>query len=294
MLIGRFAAWSGHAARSLLGAFQALLVSLALLAAFLLWHRLVPAPVALALSATVLNGLAEPSKGNEILALAVFIPWLLASFAPPAGTQALNPVVSGIIGGVMVSLYPNFLMSSLLGVGLMLVVGWRSSERPRTYLVHAITVVAISAVLSSWYLGPLIAEYAGGKQQVVADLFESGSVLNQSIVSNDSLLLFGLQVVGLVGVVVLWNRAIWARALGLLFLGILIARVLMLLRFTFTGHRFLLLYTLRYSAAAAGVLALWELWQVRGANLLRRMRSPQRLAGVVAVGAVVAVVGAQA
>src|SRR5680860_1091503 len=129
-----------HAARSLLGAFQALLVSLALLAAFLLWHRLVPAPVALALSATVLNGLAEPSKGNEILALAVFIPWLLASFAPPAGTQALNPVVSGIIGGVMVSLYPNFLMSSLLGVGLMLVVGWRSSERPRTYLVHAITV----------------------------------------------------------------------------------------------------------------------------------------------------------
>lgn len=87
-----------------------------------------------------------------------------------------------------------------------------------------------------------------------------------------------------------------ARALGLLFIGILIARALMLLRFTFTGHHFLLLYTpytLRYLAAAAGVLASWELWQVRGAGLLLRLRSPQRLAGVVAgvvaVGAVVAV-----
>lgn len=297
MMIGRVAAWSGHAAWSLLGAFQALFVSLALLAAFLLWRRLVPAPVALALSATVLIGLAEPSKGNEILALAVFIPWLLASFAPPAGTRALNPVVSGIIAGAMVPLYPNFLMSSLLGVGLMLVVGWRSSERPRTYVIHAATVVAISAVLSSWYLGPLIGEYAGGKQQVVADLFKSGSVLNQSFFSNGSVLLFGLQVIGLVGVVVLWNRATWARALGLLLIGILIARTLMLLRFTFTGHHFLMLYTpytLRYIAAAAGVLALWELWQVRGGSFFLRLRSPQRLAGVVAVGAVVAVVGVQA
>lgn len=87
MLIGRIAAWSGHEAWSLLGTFQALFVSLALLAAFLLWRRLVPAPVALALSARVLIGLTEPSKGNEILALAVFIPWLLASFAPPAGSR---------------------------------------------------------------------------------------------------------------------------------------------------------------------------------------------------------------
>lgn len=297
MLIGRIAAWSGHEAWSLLGTFQALFVSLALLAAFLMWRRLVPSPVALALSATVLIGLTEPSKGNEILALAVFIPWLLASFAPPVGTRALNPVIAGIIGGVMVPLYPNFLMSSLLGVGLMLVVGWRSSEKPRAYLVHAITVVAVSAVLSSWYLGPLLVAYAGGNQQVVADLFQSGSVLNQSIASSGSVLLFGLQVVGLVGVVVLWNRAIWARALGLLFVGILIARALMLVRYTFTGHHFLMLYmpyTLRCMAAAAGVLALWELWQVRGAGILLRLRSPQRLAGVVAVGAVVAVVGAQA
>jgi len=96
---------------------------------------------------------------------------------------------------------------------------------------------------------------------------------------------------------VLWNRAIWARALGLLFVGIVIARALMLLRFTLTGHHFLLLYTpytLRYMAAAAGVLALWELWQVRGVSLFLRLRSPQRIAGAVAVGAIVAVVGAQA
>lgn len=297
MLIGRVAAWSGREAWGLLGDFQALFVSLALLSAFLMWRRLTPAPVALALSATVLIGLAEPSKGNEILALAVFIPWLLASFAPPPGTRPLNPVASGVIGGVMVPLYPNFLMASLLGIALMLVAGWRSSEEPRAYLVHAVTVVAISAVLSSWYLGPLIVQYAGGNQQVVADLFKSGSVLNQSIFSNGSVLLFGLQIAGLVGVVVLWNRAVWARALGLLFIGILIARAYMLLRFSFTGHHFLMLYMpylLRYMAAAAGVLALWELGQARGAGLLLRLRSPQRLSRVVAVGAVLAVVGAQA
>lgn len=297
MLIGRFAAWSGHSAWGLLGTFQALFVSLALLAAFLMWRRLVPPPVALALSATVLIGLTEPSKGNEILALAVFIPWLLASFAPPVGTRPLNPVIAGVIGGVMVPIYPNFLMSSLLGIALMLVVGWRSAEEPRAYLVHAVIVVAVSALLSSWYLGPLLLEYTGGNQQVVADLFKSGSVLNHSLFSNGSVLLFGLQVVGLVGVVVLWNRTTWARSLGLFFIGILVARAYMLLQFTFTGHHFLMLYLpylLRYMAAAAGVLALWELWQVKGTGLLLRLRTPQRLAAVVAVGAIVAVVGAQA
>ena len=297
MLIGRVAALSGREAWGLLGTFQALFVSLALLAAFLMWRRLVPAPVALALSATVLIGLVEPSKGNEILVLAVFIPWLLASFAPPVGSRPLNAWVAGVIGGVMVPLYPNFLIAGLLGIGLMLVVGWRSAETPRTYLIHATIVVATSAVLSSWYLGPLILEYAGGNQQVVADLFKSGSVLNQSIFSNGSVLVFGLQVVGLVGVVVLWNRAFWARPLGLLLLGILVARAFMVLRFTFSGHHFLMLYlpyVLRYLMAAAGVLALWELWQARGPVILARLRSPQRLTAVVAVGAVVAVVGAQA
>jgi len=71
----------------------------------------------------------------------------------------------------------------------------------------------------------------------------------------------------------------------------------MLLRFTFTGHHFLMLYMpylLRYMAAAAGVLALWELWQARGTGLFLRLRSPQRLVGVVTVGTVLAVVGAQA
>ena len=296
MLIGRVAVWSGREAWRLVGASQVFLVSFALLAAFVLWRRLVPSPVALALSATVLIGLSEPSKGNEILALAVFIPWLLASFAPPIGTRPLNPIMAGVIGGVMVPLYPSFLISSLLGIGLMMVVGWRSSEKPRAYLIHSAIVVAITAALSWWYTWPLVVLYSGGKQQVVADLWKSGSVLSQSVAGSGSLLLFGLQVVGLAGIVVLWNRAVWARSLGLLLVGSLIARAYMLLRFTFTGHLFLILYipyVLHYAAAAAGVLTLWELWQVRGTRLFEALRSPQRLVGVVAVGAVVAVVGAQ-
>ena len=57
MLVGRVAAVTGHQAWSLLGTAQALVISASILAAFLLWCRLVPTPVALALSGTVLIGL---------------------------------------------------------------------------------------------------------------------------------------------------------------------------------------------------------------------------------------------
>lgn len=295
MLVGRVAALTGRQAWGLLGTSQALLIAASVLVAFLLWRRLVPANVALALSGTVFVGLLEPSKANEVFALSMFLPLLLATFAPPKGVRALNPVIAGLLFGLMVPLYPNFLMFGLLGIALMLFVGWRGADPARAYLVHAGITVGIAALMSAWYLGPLIVAYSQGKTQVVADQFKSAALANEQLqlLGSTSILLFALQVIGAAGVVALWRRAWWARPVGLLLAGVLIVKGVMLLRFVMTGHSFLLLYVpylFRFAAAAAGVLTLTELWRLRGAGLLERLGAPRRLSGVIAVAALIGVI----
>ena len=295
MVVGRVAALAGRQAWGLLGTAQALLISAAVLAAFLMWRRLVPAHVALALSGTVLVGFSEPSKANEVLALSVFLPLLLATFAPPKEVRPLNPVTAGLLFGVMVPLYPNFLMFGLLGIGLILVTGWRGAQERRAHLVHAAITVAIAVLMSSWYLGPLIVAYAQGKTQVVADQFKAGSLANMQfqLFDNNSALLFTLQLIGAVGIVALWRRAWWARPVGLLLAGVLVVKAVMLVRFVFTGHSLLLLYVpylFRFAMAAAGVLTLWELWRAWGSERLERLGTPRRLSGVVALAGLIGVI----
>jgi hypothetical protein len=295
MLIGRVAAWTGQEAWTMLGSAQALVVALAVLAGFLLWRRLVPAGVALALSGTVLIGVSEPSKANEILVLSVFLPLVLATFAPPRDVRPLNPILAGLLFGLMVPLYPNFLILGILGIALVMVFGWRAAGAPRAYLVHAVMTVGIAVVLSLWYLGPLILAYSHGKTQVVADLFKSGVLAGGQfpLFGSSSVLLFTLQVTGAVGIVALWRRAWWARPMGLLLGGVLIVKAVMLLRFVVTSHSFMLLYVpylFKFAVAAAGVLTLWEVWQLRGAGWLERLGSPRRISGVLAVAALVAVI----
>lgn len=295
MMVGRVAAVTGRQAWTLLGTSQALLISFSILVAFLLWRRLVPSPVGLALSGTVLIGLNEPSKANEVLALSVFLPLLLTTFAPPKGVKALHPLLAGLIFGLMVPLYPNFLMFGLLGIGLILFVGWQAAEQPRAYLVHAGVTVGIAFLISSWYLVPLVVAYAGGETQVVADQFKSGALANTQfqLFASGSMLLFGLQLVGAVGIVALWRRAWWAQPVGLLLAGVLIAKSVMLLRFVVTSHSLMLLYVpylFRFAGAAAGVLTLWELWQLRGGRLLERLGAPARLSGIMVLAGLIGVI----
>jgi hypothetical protein len=295
MLIGRAAAATGQEAWRMLGSAQGLFLSLGILAAFLLWRRMVPAGVALALSGTVLIGLYEPSKAYEVLALAVFLPLVLATFAPPKEVPPLNPILGGVAFGLMVPMFPNFLILGILGIALVLLFGWRAADAPRTYLVHAAITVGIAVVLSSWYLGPLIYAYSQGKTQVVADLFKSGILATGQLplFDSDSNLIFALQVVGVAGIVGLWRRVWWAQPMGLLLGGVLIMKSVMLLRFVFTGHSFMLLYVpylLRFAVGAAGVLTLWELWRQRAVPLLVRLGAPRRLSEVLAVAAVTSVI----
>ena len=299
MLVGRFAALTGREAWALLGTAQSLLIALSVLAGFLAWRRLVPAGVALALSGTVLVGLEQPSKGNEVLALSVFLPLVLGAFAVPEGRRPIHPVIAGIGFGLMVPLYPNFLMFGLLGIGLVMLVGWRTSPEPRAYLVQAAVTVGIAAVLASWYLGPLLVAYSQGRTEVVADLFKSGALANTqfALLGSRSWVLFALQLTGAAGVLVLWRLAWWARPMGLLAAGVMVVKAVMLLRFVDGGHSFMLLYVpylMRFMAAAAGVLTLWEAARLLGPVLRTRLATPPRLVGVAAVAALVGVIGASA
>ena len=299
MLVGRFAALTGREAWALLGTAQSLLIALSVLAGFLAWRRLVPAGVALALSGTVLVGLEQPSKGNEVLALSVFLPLVLGAFAVPEGRPPIHPVIAGIGFGLMVPLYPNFLMFGLLGIGLVMLVGWRTSPERRAYLVRAAVTVGIAAVLASWYLGPLLVAYSQGRTEVVADLFKSGALANTqfALLASRSWALFALQLTGAAGVLVLWRRAWWARPMGLLAAGVVVVKAVMLLRFVDGGHSFMLLYVpylMRFMAAAAGVLTLWEAARLLAPVVHARLATPPRLVGVAAVAALIGVIGASA
>ena len=294
MLVGRAAALVDRPAWTLLATAQAALVGASVLAAFLLWRRLVPGGVALALSVTTWAGLSEPSKGNEILALSVFLPLVLGAFAVPDGRRPLHPVLSGVLFGLMVPLFPNFLILGLLGVGGVIVLGWRGAPNRWAYARRAGVTVGLAAALSSWYLGPLLLAYASGQPEVVADLYRS-MALGQgqfALFDSSSHAVLVLQAVGALGVVLWWRAAWWAPPLGVLVVGILMAKTLMLSRFTGGGHSFLLLYTpylLQSALSAAGVLALHEAARAWGGRVVEALGTPRPLARVIAVCAVVAV-----
>jgi hypothetical protein len=264
MLVGRVASWTGHQGWALLGAAQALVLSAAVLVCFLLWSRLVHPGLALALAASLTVALSEPSKANEVLALGVLTPWLLASFWPPPGRRRLHPVAGGVIGGLMVPWFPNLLMVSLVGVAAMLVVGWWTSPGRGAYLRDAAVTVAIAFVIASWYIVPLVTAYAAGTTEVVADTFLSGTLVSNPLsmvdVSGDAFNV--LRVIGLLGTAALLRRAWWAPPVAMLLAGVELVRVVLLLRLVSDRHAFLLYYApyvMRYLTLAAGLLVIGHL-----------------------------------
>ena len=82
-LVGRTSALTHVPAWRLLGPAEAITLSFAVVGGYLLWRYLAPGPVALALSLPVLLCFSLPEKAFEIVALAVFIPWAVATFGDP-------------------------------------------------------------------------------------------------------------------------------------------------------------------------------------------------------------------
>jgi Arabinofuranosyltransferase A C terminal len=287
---------------SLIGHGEAVLVSAAVLVAFLMWRGLVPAPVALVLAVVPPWVFGEPRKSYEIVVLGVFLPWVLRAFAGlPRGRGGLRWWSAGIIGGLIVVTYQAPLLLGGLGIVAIIVVAWRRAERRRPYVLHLVGVAATAFVVSSWYIIPFV--YAtfhfGGKR--VNDLFVPTSIVTDPVgirflispFAGPSDLLSVVSVVGLVGLVWYWRTTWWARPIALVVAGLYAYEWLYMLVFIATGHTGYTQYTPRVTGVvltSAGVLSICA----AAPRLVERLHATWRTALPIAVTAVVLAVTAMA
>ena len=154
-LVGRTSALVHVPAWRLLGPAEAIALSFAVVAGYLLWRRLLPGPLALAVTLPVLLCYSLPEKAYEILALAVFVPWAVATFGePPRGR--LHWLPAGLIGGLSILLYWAFIVFGALGVLALAVLTWRASPDRARYVRHVALTIVVALVVASWYLIPYL------------------------------------------------------------------------------------------------------------------------------------------
>jgi len=282
-LVGRAAVLLDQPAWRLLGDAEVLFVSASVLVGFLLWRRQVGPWTALAISCVGVLAWSDPRKAYEVLALMVFIPWVLETFTRPPRSR-LHWLACGLLGGLLVVLYQAWLVYAALGLAVIVGLAWRAEPDRWAYLRRLLLVAAVAAVSSAWYVLPYLwALTTGGGGQLVSDLFVSPYYLDGLLpfLERGDLPLRGLQLAGLVGSVWLIRSTWWARPLLLIAAGAFAYRLLSLVRFVLTGHTAFAHYTARLYGvvlAVAGVLTLVHAVPL----LLRRLRisPPVGLAGV--------------
>lgn len=233
-LVGRTAALTHTPAWQLLGPAEAIAFSAAVVAGFALWRRMVPGPVALAVSLMVPLSFALPQKSYEVLALAVFAPWALATFGrPPRGR--LHWLPAGLIGGLSVAMYWAYIAYGALGIVALAVITWRASPERGRYLAHVAATLVTAAVVASWYLVP----YAGwwllhGVQQM--DMYTGGGIGASPLPFLAATPLAVLELAGLAGMVWYLRRAWWAAPLLLLTASAYAYWLLAVTAFILIGH----------------------------------------------------------
>lgn len=281
-LVGRTAALLHTPAWQLLGAAEAIAMSAAVVAGFALWRRLVAGPVALAVALMVPLCFALPQKGYEVLALAVFAPWALATFGrPPRGR--LHWLPAGLILGLSVGLYWAYVAYGALGIVALAVLTWRASPDRGRYLRHIALTLAVAAVVSSWYLVP----YAGwalmhGVQEM--DRYKGGGIESSLLPFLAATPLAALELAGLGGMVWYRRRIWWAVPMLLLTASAYAYRLLYLSYFILAGHTGSMQDTPRLIEpllATAGVLTVVQ----AAPGLIRRLTAAKPLpSGLPALG----------
>ena len=268
-LIGRGALLTDVPAWRLLGLAEIVVTSLAVLAAFLLWRRLVPAWVALAVTGVCLLHYGDPRKAFGVITLFVFIPWLISAFTEgPRGRMHWLP--AGVIGGLIMLSYIGWFPFGALGVLAVVVASWRRTADRAGYVRHVLLVGAVAAIVASPYLVPwgYAALTQGG--QAVSDLYVSSEITTNGFPFLQPTLLGALQLIGLAGLVWYRNRTWWAWPLLYLVIGSYVFWLVMGIRFVLTQHTTLLHYVPTLTGtvlAAAGVLTL----TAAGPALVRRL-----------------------
>jgi hypothetical protein len=257
-LVGRASALVHVPAWRLLGPAEAIALSFAVVAGYLLWRYLAPGPVALALSLPVLLCFSLPEKAYEIVALTIFIPWAVATFGdPPRGR--LHWLPAGLIGGLSVLLYWAFIMFGALGVLALAVLTWRASPDRARYVRHVALTVLVALVVASWYLVPYLGwGLLHGSSQVEYQ-YQGGGIQDSPLLFLSPTPLGVLELIGVIGLLWWRGRVWWGTPLLLLTAGIYAYWLLGLASFVLANHHLLLQDTPRLTSlvlAAAGVLTI--------------------------------------
>lgn len=287
--VGRASALLSVDAWRVLGEAQILTISGAVLLTFLLWTRLVPAPAALAIAAAALVTFADPRKAHEVVALAVFIPWVAATFGrPPRGR--LHWLPAGILGGLIVTTYLGFVLWGAAGIIALAWLAWRASDERRRYLSYVVKVVAVAAVTASWYVLPYGLALLREGGQMVSDQFPAPAITGEPFPFLTATPLGVLQTIGLLGV--LWyRRAVWwAMPLLCLVASAYLYRAVAASRYIITGHTGLYYHTARMITvllAIAGVLTIVH----AAPGLVRRLATRDTIPHGITATAVAALIG---
>ena len=219
---------------------------------------LLPGPLALALSLPVLLCFSLPEKAYEILALAVFIPWAVATFGdPPRGR--LHWLPAGLIGGLSIVLYWAFIVFGALGVLALAVLTWRASPDRARYVRHVALTILVAVAVASWYWIPYLGwGLLHGSSQVEYQ-YQGGGIQNSPLLFLSPTPLGVLELIGVAGLVWWRGRVWWGRPLLLLTVGIYAYWLLGLASFVVAKHHLLLQDTPRMTnllLATAGVLTI--------------------------------------
>ena len=281
-LVGRTSALIHVPAWRLLGPAEAIALSFAVVAGYLLWRRLLPGPLALAVTLPVLLCYSLPEKAYEILALAVFVPWAVATFGePPRGR--LHWLPAGLIGGLSILLYWAFLVFGALGVLALAVLTWRASPDRARYVRHVALTVVVALVVASWYLIP----YRGwgllhGSSQVEYQ-YQGGGIQDSPLLFLSPTPLGVLELIGVIGLVWWRGRVWWGKPLLLLTVGVYAYWLLGLASFVLVNRHLLLQDTPPLTGlvlAAAGVLTIAQ----AAPGIVRRLSIRTVPAGLPALG----------
>ena len=257
-LVGRTSALINVPAWKLLGPAEAITLSFAVVAGYILWRKLLPGPLALAVTLPVLLCFSLPEKAYEILALSVFVPWAMATFGdPPRGR--LHWLPAGLIGGLGVVLNWAFIIYGALGILALAVLTWRASPDRGRYVRHLVLTVIVALVVASWYLVPYLGwGFLHGSKQV-DDLFQGGGIQDSPLLFLTPSPLGVLELIGVIGLLWYRGRVSWGMPLLLLTASAYAYWLLGLASFSLTGHTLLLQDTSRLIGpmlAAAGVLTI--------------------------------------
>lgn len=282
-LVGRAAVLFDMPAWRLLAIVQCVTVSAAVIVAFVLWRRLVPAWVALAIAGLCLVVTGEPRKAYEVLALFAFIPWALSTFGWP-NRGRMHWLPAGIIGGLILQTYLGWFLFGALGLLAIAYLTWRREDDRRAYLWHLVKVVAVAAVTASWYLGPYAWAMLTADTNAVSDLFQPDSLNLGVFPFLESTPLAVLQLIGLAGLMWYAQTLWWAAPLLALAAGAFAYRVLSTIRYALTGHTMFFHYTANLYGTVltiAGVLVLVH----AAPRVFRRLglTPPRRMAAAVLI-----------